>query len=596
MSTIDKSSDLKHGRHWWQAAVVYQVYPRSFFDSNGDGIGDLPGIAAKLDYIASLGADVVWLNPVYDSPNVDNGYDIADYHAIMTEFGTMADWEQLLGQMHARGLRMVMDLVVNHTSDRHAWFQEARRDPHGPYRDYYIWRPQGRKEDGGVGRAAESGPTAEKGPAAPEKGSPAPPNNWQSFFGGSAWQYDEAAEAFYLHLFAAEQPDLNWENPRLRREVYDLMRWWFDRGVDGFRMDVINLISKDPALPQDREPGAKYFPGSRYFLNGPRVHEYLQEMRREVLNEFDVVSVGECIGASPEDAPAFTNLDGTELDMMIHFEMMELDHGPGGKWDIRPLTPSALRDCVIRWQRAVDRRAWTANYLSNHDQPRAVSRFGDDGSYHRESATMLAVLNVCQQGTPFIHAGDEIGMTNVAFPSINDYRDVETLNFYRAGRARRENPDDLLQRIHVMSRDNGRTPMQWDATENAGFTTGAPWIGVNPNYPEINVANAEADPDSILNFYRRLLELRGSNRALVYGSFELRAAGRGTAEDQDGTFAFDRVYGDRRIIVLVNLTGRSAVGADVPSEAVRLVGNYPVGRERSLRPFEAQILEVPAAG
>ena len=482
-------------RNWWQEAAVYQVYPRSFYDSNGDGIGDIPGIIEKLDYIVSLGVDVVWLNPVYDSPNVDNGYDISDYTAIMAEFGTMADWEALLEAMHRRGLRLVMDLVVNHTSDRHAWFTAARRD-------YYVWRD---------GRGA---------------GGQEPPNNWESFFGGPAWTWDETTGAYYLHLFAKEQPDLNWENPVLRQEIYEMMRWWFEKGVDGFRMDVINLISKDQSFADDTDPSGKYLPGSRYFLNGPRVHEFLGEMRREVLNDYDVLTVGECIGADVEDAVQFANLDGTELNMLIHFALMELDHGPGGKWDIQPLRAASLRDCVRRWQEGLDGRAWVANYLCNHDQPRAVSRFGDDGAYWKESAKMLAVLNVCQRGTPFIFAGEEIGMTNVAFPSIDDYRDVESLNYYRAGRARGEDPEKLLQSIHVMSRDNGRTPMQWNGAVNAGFTAGTPWIGVNPNHDRVNVVAAEEDPNSILHFYRRLLALRKEHHALTYGSFQLREAGR----------------------------------------------------------------------
>ena len=558
-------------RNWWQEAAVYQVYPRSFYDSNGDGIGDIPGIIEKLDYIVSLGVDVVWLNPVYDSPNVDNGYDISDYTAIMAEFGTMADWEALLEAMHRRGLRLVMDLVVNHTSDRHAWFTGARRDPAGPYRDYYVWRD---------GRGA---------------GGQEPPNNWESFFGGPAWTWDETTGAYYLHLFAKEQPDLNWENPVLRQEIYEMMRWWFEKGVDGFRMDVINLISKDQSFADDTDPSGKYLPGSRYFLNGPRVHEFLGEMRREVLNDYDALTVGECIGADVEDAVQFANLDGTELNMLIHFALMELDHGPGGKWDIQPLRAAFLRDCVRRWQEGLDGRAWVANYLCNHDQPRAVSRFGDDGAYWKESAKMLAVLNVCQRGTPFIFAGEEIGMTNVAFPSIDDYRDVESLNYYRAGRARGEDPEKLLQSIHVMSRDNGRTPMQWNRAVNAGFTAGTPWIGVNPNHDRVNVVAAEEDPDSILHFYRRLLTLRKEHQALVYGSFQLGAADESRAPD-DGTFAFERSIKGEAVLIVLNLTGQGASGYPAPAGARLLLTNYegngPANDAAELRPFEARIFEL----
>jgi oligo-1,6-glucosidase len=392
-------------RQWWKEAVVYQIYPRSFKDSNGDGIGDINGIISKLDYLKELGVDVIWLSPVYKSPNDDNGYDISDYRDIMDEFGTMDDWERLLEEMHNRGLKLIMDLVVNHSSDEHAWFVESRKSKDNPYRDYYIWRPgQDGKE----------------------------PNNWESNFSGSAWQYDEATGEYYLHLFSKKQPDLNWENPKLRQEIYDMMKFWLDKGIDGFRMDVINFISKEEGLPDAPNPeGKKYVSGGRYFMNGPKIHDYLQKMNREVLSKYDVMTVGEMPGVTVEEAKLYTSENRKEVNMVFQFEHVDLDSGPGGKWDLKPLQLKNLKENITKWQKGLEKEGWNSLYLNNHDQPRMVSRFGNDRKYRVESAKMLATFLHMLKGTPYIYQGEEIGMTNVQFESIDDYKDIETLNMYR---------------------------------------------------------------------------------------------------------------------------------------------------------------------
>jgi len=501
---------------FWKEAVVYQIYPRSFKDSDGDGIGDLRGIIEKLDYLKELGVDVVWLSPVYKSPNDDNGYDISDYQAIMDEFGTMADWEELRDGLHARGIKLIMDLVVNHTSDEHPWFEASRSSKDSPYRDYYYWRPG--KPDGRE------------------------PNNWLSFFSGSAWEYDGKTGEYYLHLFSRKQPDLNWENPRVREEVYNMMRWWLDRGVDGFRMDVINCISKTPGLPDAGDE--RYAWGGEHFMNGPRVHEFLQEMNREVLSRYDIMTVGETPGVTLEEARNYTDPARGELNMVFQFEHMGVDHGPGGKWDIRPWSLTELKRILNKWQLGLRGAGWNSLYLNNHDQPRMVSRFGDEGKYRKESAKMLATLLHTMQGTPYIYQGEEIGMTNVRFPSIDDYRDIETLNMYREKVLQQgEDPRKVLEAIHYMGRDNARTPMQWDDGPQAGFTTGTPWIGVNPNCRDINVKQAMADPDSIFHYYRRLIALRKQHDIMVYGEFVP------LMEDHPQIYAYLRVLGGERWLV-----------------------------------------------
>jgi oligo-1,6-glucosidase len=565
MTKHDGKGDGPMDKAFWKEAVVYQIYPRSFKDSNGDGIGDLRGIIEKLDYLQELGVDIVWLSPVYKSPNDDNGYDISDYRDIMDEFGTMADWEELRDGLHARGIKLMMDLVVNHTSDEHPWFMASRSSKDNPYRDFYYWRPG--KPDGRE------------------------PNNWLSFFSGSAWEYDEKTGEYYLHLFSRKQPDLNWENPRVRQEVYDMMRWWLDRGVDGFRMDVINCISKAEGLPDAGSD--RYAWGGEFFLNGPRVHEFLQEMNREVLSRYDVVTVGETPGVTVEDARLYTDPRRNELNMVFQFEHMGVDNGPGGKWDVRPWDFRELKRILNKWQLGLQGIGWNSLYLNNHDQPRMVSRFGDDGKYRKESAKMLATMLHTMQGTPYIYQGEEIGMTNVRFGSIDDYRDIETLNMYREKVLEQgEDPQKVLKAIHYMGRDNARTPMQWDDGPNAGFTTGTPWIKVNPNYRDINVKEAMADPDSIFHYYRKLIALRKRHDIVVYGDFVP------LLEDHPQIYAYLRVLGNERWLVLLNFFGSEcefALPKDVSfADAGLVIGNYPDGgrpldRTVRLRPYEARV-------
>jgi oligo-1,6-glucosidase len=554
---------------WWKESVVYQIYPRSFCDSNGDGIGDLRGIISKLDYLKDLGIDVVWLSPVYQSPNDDNGYDISDYRAIMDDFGALTDWEELLAGLHQRGIRLVMDLVVNHTSDEHPWFVESRKSADNPCRDYYIWRP-------------------------PKDGRE--PNNWASYFSPSAWQLDETTGEYYLHLFSRKQPDLNWENPKVRAEVFELMRWWLDKGIDGFRMDVINLISKTPGLPdapvvtQDR-----YQWGGEYFTNGPRLFEYLQEMKEQVLSAYDILTVGETPAISPQDAIALTNEETGFLSMVFQFEHMDLDADREGGLT-RPQLPHwnllELKQVMTRWQKGLEGRGWNSLYLSNHDQPRSVSRFADDGRYRVESAKMLATFLHCQQGTPYIYQGEEIGMTNVAFESIDDYRDIATRHLYReAVEAHGVDPQLALAVVHARSRDNARTPMQWDDSPQAGFTTGEPWIKVNPNHASINVVQALADPNSVLHYYRQLIRLRRENPIMVYGTYDL------ILDNHPQIYAFTRTLDDDRLLVILNFSGDTPVFV-LPEylyfyDKQPLIANYEIDPAAetdrlTLRPYEAR--------
>lgn len=554
---------------WWKESVVYQIYPRSFYDSNGDGIGDLRGIIQKLDYLKELGVNVVWLSPVYKSPNDDNGYDISDYQDIMTEFGTLVDWEEMLAEMHKRGIKLVMDLVVNHSSDEHPWFLEARKSKDNPYRDYYIWRP-------------------------PKDGKE--PNNWVSFFGGSAWQYDELTGEYYLHLFTKKQPDLNWENPRVREEVFKMMDWWLQKGIDGFRMDVINLISKVSGLPDAAVTSSdRYQWGGRYFVNGPRVMEFLTEMKQQVLSKYDILTVGETALVSTGDAIMIANEDVGALTMVFQFDHMGLDSASGedSRRTIRPWNLLDLKAVMSRWQKHLENRAWNSNYLSNHDQPRSVSRFGNDSQFRVESAKLLATLIHILQGTPYVYQGEEIGMTNVAFESIDDYRDVETLNIYKeVVREKGGDPQETLKVIHAKSRDNARTPMQWNANEQAGFTTGTPWIRANPNYKEINVEQALADPNSIFYYYQKLIRLRKENPVMVYGNYDLILG------DHEQIYAFTRTLDNDRMLVILNFsTGPAAF--NLPEEITfnnvdLLISNYEVDslqeiRHLMLRPYEARV-------
>jgi oligo-1,6-glucosidase len=559
---------------WWKESVVYQIYPRSFYDSNGDGIGDLRGIIQKLDYLKELGINVVWLSPVYKSPNDDNGYDISDYQDIMDEFGTLADWEELLAQMHQRGIKLVMDLVVNHTSDEHPWFVESRKSKDNPYRDYYIWRP------GKHGRE---------------------PNNWAAAFGGSAWEYDETTGEYYLHLFSKKQPDLNWENPTVRRAVYDMMTWWLDKGIDGFRMDVITMISKTPGFPDAPVTSdSRYQFGGEYFIHGPRLLEFLGEMKREVLSRNDILTVGEAPMATTEHAIDLTHEETGHLNMLFQFEHMDLDKdrsgdhtGVSAKWSLKRWDLLDLKRVMTRWQTDLGGKGWNSLYLSNHDQPRSVSRFGDDGKYRLESAKMLGTFLHMLHGTPYVYQGEEIGMTNVRFDSIDDYRDIETLNMYREfAEAKGVDPELVMAMIHAKSRDNARTPMQWDDSENAGFTTGTPWIKLNPNHKRINVRQALADPDSIFHYYRKLIRLRKENPVIVYGRYDL------ILEAHEEIHAFTRTLDNDRLLVILNFTGNTPVVAlptDIPvSQKELLIGNYDVDPAEdihllTLKPYEARV-------
>ncbi|QWU17252.1 oligo-1,6-glucosidase [Paenibacillus sophorae] len=555
-------------RKWWKESVVYQIYPRSFKDSNGDGIGDLQGIISKLDYLKTLGVDVVWLCPVYKSPNDDNGYDISNYQDIMDEFGTIADWEVLLQGLHDRGMKLIMDLVVNHSSDEHAWFAESRKSKDNPYRDYYIWRPG---KDGHE------------------------PNDWGSFFSGSAWKYDEGTDEYFLHLFSTKQPDLNWENEKVRREVYDMMTWWLEKGIDGFRMDVINLISKVPGLPSVSEEageGRSLHFGGKYFVNGPRVHEYLQEMNREVLSKYDIMTVGEAVEVTPEDAALYVGEDRGELNMVFHFELMGVDSGPGGKWDCKPWSLKDIKDIISKWQIHLNGKGWNSLYLNNHDQPRMLSRFGNDTVYHKESGKMLATLLHTLQGTPYIYQGEEIGMTNVKFASISEYKDIEIINMHEEYLAAGHTEEAIMNSVYIKGRDNGRTPMQWSSEPQAGFTTGTPWLAVNPNYMEINVEQALADPDSIFHYYRQLIELRKQHDIIVYGDYTI------LDKENEQVFAYLRTLGSERLLVILNFFGEP-VTFGVPEEiethgAKLLISNYEAEKDTDLRslklrPYEARV-------
>ncbi|MGS0416583.1 glycoside hydrolase family 13 protein [Bacillus cereus] len=555
-------------KQWWKESVVYQIYPRSFMDSNGDGIGDLRGILSKLDYLKELGIDVIWLSPVYESPNDDNGYDISDYCKIMNEFGTMEDWDELLYEMHKRNMRLMMDLVVNHTSDEHNWFIESRKSKENKYRDYYIWRP------GNEGNE---------------------PNNWGAAFSGSAWQYDEMTDEYYLHLFSKKQPDLNWDNEKVRQDVYDMMKFWLEKGIDGFRMDVINFISKEDGLPAVETDEEGYVSGHKHFMNGPNIHKYLHEMNEDVLSQYDIMTVGEMPGVTTEEAKLYTGEARKELQMVFQFEHMDLDSGEGGKWDVKPCSLITLKQNLTKWQKALEQTGWNSLYWNNHDQPRVVSRFGNDGAYHTESAKMLATVLHMMKGTPYIYQGEEIGMTNVRFESIDEYRDIETLNMYKEKVIERgEDIDKVMQSIYIKGRDNARTPMQWDDREHAGFTTGEPWIAVNPNYKEINVKHAIQDEESIFYYYKKLIELRKNNEIVVYGTYDL------ILENNPSIFAYVRTYEEEKLLVIANFTADECV-FELPediiySESELLIYNYDVENVSieniTLRPYEAMVFKL----
>ncbi len=560
-------------RAWWKEAVVYQIYPRSFMDSNGDGIGDLKGITSRLDYLKELGIDVIWLSPVYQSPNDDNGYDISDYQAIMQEFGTMEDFDEMLAEAHRRGIRIVMDLVVNHTSDEHRWFVESRKSVDSPKRDYYIWR---------------------KG-----KGDGQPPNNWGSCFSGSAWQYDDATDMYYLHLFSKKQPDLNWDNSAVREEVFSMMDWWCQKGIDGFRMDVISMISKTADMPDGKVgEGGIYGDFGPYCIHGSNVHRYLKEMNEKVLSHYDLMTVGETSGVTVEEALKYAGEEEHELNMVFQFEHVDLGN-VNGKWNRNPVPLTEFKKVMSKWQTCLKGKAWNSLFLGNHDQPRSVSRFGNDSPKYRElSAKMLATCLHMMQGTPYVYQGEELGMTNYPFTDIGQFRDIENLNAYRelVTESRLWEEKELISCFQYKSRDNARTPMQWDDTENAGFSTGTPWIGVNPNYKEINAKEQVGNPDSVFRYYQKLIALRKEQPIIVYGDYEL------LMPEDASVYAYIRRLDGQSLLVLCNFSSEEKE-ADVPAQffgkgAEVLISNY--GRDSAdgigkLRPYEAAaiLLETP---
>lgn len=586
------------GRQWWKEAVVYQVYPRSFNDANGDGIGDLKGITEKLPYLAKLGINVIWLSPVFDSPNVDNGYDISDYFAIMSDFGTMEDFDEMLETAHKHGIKILMDLVANHTSDEHPWFKESRSSKDSPYRDYYIWKdPKGFDEDG----------------------NPIPPNNWASEFGGPAWEWDEATGQFYLHIFFKEQPDLNWENEKVREDLYSMVRWWLDKGVDGFRLDAINIISKPEGFPDDPSTDFEKHTSSIPFVisNGTMVHPWMKELTRETFSRYDVMTVGETSATSPEDAKLWAGYHTGELNMIFHFDHMGVDNDPngslGGKWSYAPYKLTELKRILNDWQTTLEGNAWGSLYWNNHDQPRVVSRFGNDSDEFRTlSAKQLATTLHFMQGTPYIYQGEEIGMTNVKFDSIEDYRDGDSIRFYEDMHVdhKRLSHEEAMQAIYIKGRDNARTPVQWDSSANAGFSPEGvtTWINVNPNYPAINAEAVLADEDSIFYHYQQLVALRRGELKdlMVYASFAPVDSVQVPHDEDEAVYAYTRTGGadgspaNESLLVISNFTADElerdfAVLAEARESGARVElvsSNYKDDAGSTLRPYEAKVYHI----
>ncbi|WP_314363738.1 alpha-glucosidase [Rothia mucilaginosa] len=586
------------GRQWWKEAVVYQVYPRSFNDANGDGIGDLKGITEKLPYLAKLGINVIWLSPVFDSPNVDNGYDISDYFAIMSDFGTMEDFDEMLETAHKHGIKILMDLVANHTSDEHPWFKESRSSKDNPYRDYYIWKdPKGFDEDG----------------------NPIPPNNWASEFGGPAWEWDEATGQFYLHIFFKEQPDLNWENEKVREDLYSMVRWWLDKGVDGFRLDAINIISKPEGYPDDPSTDYEKHTSSIPFVitNGTMVHPWMKELTRETFSRYDVMTVGETSATSPEDAKLWAGYHTGELNMIFHFDHMGVDNDPngklGGKWSYAPYKLTELKSILNDWQTTLEGNAWGSLYWNNHDQPRVVSRFGNDSDEFRTlSAKQLATTLHFMQGTPYIYQGEEIGMTNVKFDSIEDYRDGDSIRFYEDMHVdhKRLSHEEAMQAIYIKGRDNARTPVQWDASANGGFSPEGvtPWIAVNPNYPAINAEAVLADEDSIFYHYQQLVALRRGKLKdlMVYAAFAPVDSVQVPHNEDEAVYAYTRTGGadgspaNESLLVVSNFTAEEqerdfAVLSEAREAGARVElvsSNYKDDAGSTLRPYEAKVYHI----
>lgn len=555
-------------KYWWKEAVVYQVYPRSFMDSNGDGIGDLQGMISKLDYIQDLGIDVIWVCPMYKSPNDDNGYDISDYQDIMAEFGTMADFDQLLEEVHERGMKVIIDLVINHTSDEHPWFIESRSSKNNPKRDWYIW------SDGKDGKE---------------------PNNWESIFSGSAWQYDEQTKQYYLHIFSKKQPDLNWRNPDVRHALHDMINWWLDKGIDGFRVDAISHINKEEGLTDMPNPERlKYVPSFDKHMNVPGIHTYLQELKEETFSKYDIMTVGEANGVkveNQEDLYEWISDEKGKFNMVFQFDHLDLWNTEGKtKLDI-----VGLKKALTKWQKALENKGWNALFIENHDQPRRVSTWGDDQEFWYESATALAAMYFLMQGTPFIYQGQEIGMTNVKFDSIEEYNDVADKNMYRIKREEGVPHAEIMKGIWLSSRDNSRTPMQWSDKPQAGFTTGTPWLGVNPKYKTINVEKQLHDEHSILQFYKKMIKLKKDNEIFTYGTYDL------LLPDHPQIYVYTRTIGKEKVVILVNLTDQPAnINEDLPfavTSSQLLLANIEVAHHDSvkkiqLKPFEARVYRV----
>ena len=551
-------------KKWWKESVVYQIYPKSFKDSNGDGVGDIRGIIQKLDYLKELGVNVLWISPMLESPQDDNGYDISDYRRIYEEYGTMEDYEELLCEAHKRSIRILMDLVVNHTSDEHNWFIESRKSKDNPYRDYYIWKvPVNGKE----------------------------PNNWGGAFGGSAWEYDPQTQMYYLHLFSKKQPDLNWENEKVRQEVYDMMKFWCEKGIDGFRMDVISMISKDQRFPDGEMNNGLYGDFGPYCVHGPRVHEFLQEMNQKVLSKYDIMTVGETAGVTIEEAQKYAGDDRNELNMVFQFEHVESGCGDYGKWTTAKYDFKEFKNIMIKWQEELQGKAWNSLFLGNHDQPRSVSRFGNDNPVYREtSAKMLATCIHMMQGTPYVYQGEELGMTNIYFDKLEDYRDIESINYFKEfTESGLMTPEHMMKCLMLRSRDNARTPMQWDDSKQAGFTEGEPWIKVNPNYKKINAEQQLEDPDSVFHYYQKLIRLRKEKDIIVYGEFEP------LYREDEQIFAYTRKQDQEKLLTVCNFSDKNAE-VEVPEEfkgaecLITNLGRKEFERKIVLNPYEAFVL------
>lgn len=542
---------------WWKEAIAYQVYPRSFMDSNGDGIGDIQGVISKLDYLQELGIDVIWISPIYQSPNDDNGYDISDYQAIMDEFGTMEDFDELLEAAHRRGMKLIMDLVINHTSDEHPWFIEARSSKDNPYRDYYIWHP---------GKNGQE------------------PNNWESIFGGSAWEYDETTKEYYLHVFSKKQPDLNWENSIVRNDLYTMVNWWLDKGIDGFRVDAISHIKKVDGFPDMPNPKKKkYVPSYKGHMNRPGIQAFLEELKEKTFANYDIMTVGEANGVSMDEAEEWVGEEKGKFDMIFQFEHLDL----WGKHTNTGLDIHALKKTLTKWQKGLEDIGWNALFLENHDQPRSISTWGNSEAYRVESAKSLATMYFLMQGTPFIYQGQEIGMTNVQFPSINDYDDVGMRNYYHEELSKGTPVEKIMEVIWKTGRDNSRTPMQWTNAKHAGFTDGNPWMKVNPNYTEINVEKELKNPNSIYYYYKKLIKLRKAHNVFIYGSYDL------ILENDDYVYAYTRTLDDEVVLILTNLFPKE-VEIELPAklelmEKELLLSNYDVLEGNVMKPYEARV-------